>query len=152
VKKFAFSMMSILNVNLTRKEVAEMELAAARYELASEEDALTLIESAIISAMDPAKILENSSGSYLVQREKYIRLLNDRKKNQIYRIRQAEAKAQSCAERLKEAVVEVKRMEKARDIEYAEWELEFRREEQKLNDETACQQASRRMLAEAASI
>lgn len=150
MKKFVFSMMSILNVNLTRKEVAEMELAAARADLAMEEAALGKIESSITDAMDPEKILRNSSGGYLVQREKYVRLLNDKKKNQIYRIRQAEAKTQSCAERLKEAVIEVKRMEKARDIEYAKWELAFRREEQKINDETGCQRASRRMLAEAA--
>jgi len=149
VKKFVFSMMSILNVNLTRREVAEMELAAARADLAMEEAALTMLNEAIASAMDPEKILKNSSGAYLIQREKYVRLLNDKKKNQVYRIRQAEAKAQSCAERLKEAVIEVKRMEKARDIEHSGWELEFRREEQKVNDETGCQQASRRMLAQA---
>lgn len=143
-------MMSILNVNLTRKEVAEMELAAARADLAQEEAVLKSIEVAIISAMDPAKMLESSSSTYLIQREKYLHLLNDKKKNQIYKIRQAEARAQSCSERLKEAVIEVKRMEKARDIEYADWELEFRREEQKINDETGCQQAFRRMLSEAA--
>jgi len=142
--------MSILNVNLTRKEVAEMELAAARALLAAEEMQLSKIEMLIVDTMEPEKMLKNNSGAYFIQREKYLRMLNDKKKNQVYRIRQAEAKTQSCAERLKDAMVEVKRMEKAREIEHTEWDLEFRREEQKLNDEMGCQRASRRMLEQMA--
>ena len=149
MRKFIFSMLSILNVNITRKEVAEMALVSARAALAGEEKELDRIQSLISEAMELSRVPKNPSGSYFVQREKYVKMLNDRKKNQIYRIKQAEAKAQSCAERLKEAVIEVKRMEKAREIEYGKWELEFKREEQKINDETGNQRASRKIMEQA---
>lgn len=147
MKKFKFSMQGILNVNNTRKEVCEMDLAEARAALAEEEDKLTELNVKISSAMDPCKVFGESSGNYFIQREKYIRMLKNLKKKQIYNIQQAQAKVDSCVERLKEATIEVKRMEKARENEFKSWNLEYLRDEQKINDEIGNIRASYKRLS-----
>jgi flagellar export protein FliJ len=140
-------MQGILNVNNTRREVCEMDLAQARAALADEENKLAQLEDKISYAMDPERLAEESSGRYYIQREKYIRMLKTLKKKQIYNIQQAQAKVDSCVERLKEATIEVKRMEKARDNEFKSWNLEYLRDEQKINDEIGNIRASYKKLS-----
>jgi len=135
VKKFKFSMQSILNVNNTKKEVCEAELAEAQFALRKEEEKLSGIETQIKGAMDPAKAKDKCTSGFFLQREKYLRILKGQRRNQILRIQQAQTKTDSCMTRLKDATIEVKRMEKALEREFSAWELEFRRDEQKINDE-----------------
>jgi flagellar export protein FliJ len=100
----------------------------------------------IKNTRDPRKIMGNCTGEYLILRAKYLKLLNDRKKIQKRKIQQAEAEAQSCRVRLKNASIEVKKMEKAREKEFKAWDLAFKREEQKINDEIGNTRASRKAL------
>jgi flagellar export protein FliJ len=147
VRKFKFSMQGILNVNNTRKEVCEMELAEARVALVAEERKLADLEGQISFAMNPERIVEQVSGRYFIQREKYIRMLKNQRKKQIYNVQQAGVQVDSCVERLKEATIEVKRMEKARENEYKAWNLEYLRDEQKINDEIGSIRASYKRLS-----
>jgi flagellar export protein FliJ len=146
MKKFSFSMRNILNVNVTRREICEMELAEAIATLERETKQLEQIEMTIKNTRDPRKIMGNCTGEYLILRAKYLKLLNDRKKIQKRKIQQAEAEAQSCRVRLKNASIEVKKMEKAREKEFKAWDLAFKREEQKINDEIGNTRASRKAL------
>jgi flagellar FliJ protein len=135
MKKFKFSMQSILNVNQTMKEVRQGELAEARYLLEQEEEKLKRIRMMTLEAMDPGKLKDNCSGAYLLQRERYIKKLKDDYKAQLYLVREAETKVEQAVKRLQEATVELRKMEKVKGREHENWNLEFRRDEQKINDE-----------------
>ncbi len=147
MKKFAFSMQAVLNVRQTMREARELELAAARAKLADERAALKEIEDSISSALDPARASEAVNGFFFVQRERYLKMLRDSKRRQERKVNEAMFNVDSALSRLKDAIVELKKMEKASERQRQSWELEFKRDEQKTNDETASARAHMRVLA-----
>lgn len=147
MKKFKFTMESVLGVRKSLREAREMELAEARAELAREEAKLKDIDKALGDALSPESAAKASDGFFFVQRERYLKLLRDRRKAQERKINEATAKADVALGRLKEAIVEQKKMERAKERQKDVWSVEFKRDEQKLNDETASARAHMRILA-----
>jgi len=140
-------MQSILNVKTTMKEVRQAELAEARAQLMLQEKILEAINMKIKEAMDPRKMTGKSTASYFVQRERYLRRLKEMRKKQQYIVEQAAIKVDKCIEALKEALVEQKKMEKAKERELSSWHKEFLKEEQKIIDETGASVAFFRNFA-----
>jgi len=147
MKKFAFTMQAVLDVRQTVREAREMELAAARAKLAEEKAALAALDGKIDRALDPESVKGACEGSFFVQRERYLKMLRDSRKRQERKVSEASFNADSALSRLKDAIIEVKKMEKASERQRASWELEFKRDEQKINDETASARAHMRVLA-----
>ena len=147
MKKFSFSMQAVLNVNTIRKELREAELALARAALRKAEDELARIKRILLAAMDPEKMLGLVSGNYLLQREKYLKLLKALYKKQEFVVHQAEAEVDMSISRLREADIEVKKMEKSRTKHKARWHEEFLKEEQKIGDEIGTTRTFQKRLA-----
>lgn len=141
MKKFKFSMLSILNVKTALREVREGELADARAELHRQEEKLEEIKRQLAAALNSSNSSGVENSSFFVQRERYIRRLKDNKKRQAANVEQARVKVEKCLIALKEAIVEEKKMEKAKDKEHKDWQLEFFRDEQKNIDEIGSQAA-----------
>lgn len=147
MKKFKFTMQSVLDVRRSLREAREMELASARAILAAERAKLAELERASREALCQADVEKASTGFFFVQRERYLKLLRERRKVQERKINEAIAKVDVAMSRLKEAIVEMKKMERAKDRQHEGWSLEFKRDEQKTNDETATARAHMRILA-----
>ena len=140
MKKFKFTMQAVLDVRKALRETREMELAEARAILSRESAKMVEIQKAIEAALSPEIMAKADGGSFFIQRERYMRKLRDAKKTQERKINEAIAK-------VKEAIIEMKKMERAKDRQYETWSLEFKREEQKQNDEIASGRAHMRILA-----
>lgn len=147
MKKFKFTMQAILDVRKSLREAREMELAQARALLAQEQERLKDIERSIEAALSPELAAKASEGFFFVQRERYLKLLRERRKAQERKINEASTKVDVALGRLKEAIVEQKKMERAKERQKDSWSLDFKRDEQKLNDETASARAHMRILA-----
>jgi len=140
MKKFKFSMQGVLNVRTSEFEAKKLDLARARARLREEEDRLAEIGSEIertLTAPSP----DTTSTYYFVQRERYLRMLKDKKKKQAQKVRLAEAEVDKCMRLLGLARMELKKMEKALEHEKKKWSLDYYREEQKIIDETATSRA-----------
>jgi len=141
MKKFRFSMQGILNVRNSEVEARKMDLAKARIKLREEEEALEVLEKEIKRTMDPKRAIKVTSTYFFIQREKYLKLLKDKRKKQVFKIKEAEAEVERCINRLSAAIVEQKKMDKAREHEHADWNKEYLKEEQKISDETGSSQS-----------
>jgi flagellar export protein FliJ len=137
MKIFQFSMQNILNVRNTLREVREADLAEARAALAAENERLSRIDGEIRSALSSERIPETGTGFYLLQREKYVRRLKEIRKVRRLAVETAEKRVTECIRALQYAMTEMKKMEKCRERELERWQVDFRREEQKQNDEAA---------------
>lgn len=135
MKRFAFSLQSVLNVRKTRRDAIEIELFNARAALRTELEKLAEIDAMIRRAMDPELIIKNANGYYLLQREKYLKILKDQRKRQNVLVRLKEAAVAEAMRNLKNAMIELRKMEKARDREHDQWREDSKREELKFNDE-----------------
>ena len=136
MKSFKFSLMNLLNIKHTIRNVCEISKAEAQRLLIAEEEALVRIESKIEKILNPStEDRENISASSLMQREKYLRHLQKLKKYQEDLVEQATLKVEEQAQELIDADVELKKMERNREKEYKTWEYEVQREEQKMHDE-----------------
>lgn len=147
MKKFKFKMQSVLDVREAQRKAREMELLSAREALRAEEDALSRINKRMLEALDPKRFMQARNAFYFIQRERYLKKLKDAKRVQEYRVNEARCKVESALSRLKEAMTELKKMEKCKEREFAGWNLDYRREEQRLNDELASSRAHIRILA-----
>jgi flagellar protein FliJ len=147
MKKFKFTMQSILDVRKSLREAREMELAEARAALARERERLELILRKIAEALSPEIVLNATEGYFLVQRERYLKKLRDTRLQQERRINEASTAVDVAMARLKEAITEMKKMERAKERQHEDWSIEFKRDEQKINDETASARAHMRILA-----
>jgi len=135
VKKFKFSMQSILDVNLTLRDVAMSEVADATHRLNLEQDELKRILRLMETEMDSNRMPAANSASYLLQREKYLKRLRDLKLNQERNIEAAGKMLEKAKNKLRLAFIEVKKMEKARERQHQRWGYELNSEEQGINDE-----------------
>jgi len=136
MKSFKFSLINLLNIRHTIRNVSEISKAEAQKLLIEEERVLVKIESKIRKILNPsAEDRENISASSLMQREKYLRCLQKLKKNQEELVEQAAIKVEEQTQELIDADVELKKMERSREKEYETWKYEVRREEQKMHDE-----------------
>lgn len=135
MKKFDFTMQSILNVNLTLRDVAMSEVADASQRLESEKAELSRVMKLIQNEMEQTQIPSTNYASYLMQREKFLKRLRDLKYHQECNIEAAEKMLEKAKRKLRLAFVEVRKMEKASERQRQKWEIELKREEQGINDE-----------------
>ena len=136
MKSFKFSLINLLNIKHTIRNVSEISKAEAQKLHIAEEEALAEIESQIQKILNPsAENKENISVSSLIQREKYLRRLQKAKKYQEDLVEQAAIKVEEQTQELIDADVELKKMERSREKEYETWKYEVQREEQKMHDE-----------------
>ncbi len=147
MKKFKFTMQAVLDVRKSLREAREMELAAARAVLAEEQAKKARLDEALLAALSLEDVLKATEANFFIQRERYLKCLRDKRKLQIRKIDEASYKVDAAMNRLKEAIVEMKKMERAKERQRDSWELDFKRDEQKINDETASARAHMRILA-----
>ncbi|MBN2641006.1 MAG: flagellar export protein FliJ [Victivallales bacterium] len=134
MKKFSFSMVSILNARVAQKEAREHELVAAQRNLREEEERLNGIVAKINSALY-AEVPSNPDGRYFVQKQKYVSMLKRLRRQQQTVVNKAMVAVQLCLNKLREADIELKKMEKLQERESASWTLATQREDQKQSDE-----------------
>ena len=135
MKKFRFSMESILRVNQTRKELAMSEMAEATQKYENEQKKLIRIENELMEQLNQRAVPGEHSASYLLQKEKYLKLLRDRRLFQYKNLEAAGKVLERSKEKLKKAFIEVKKMDMACERQKKNWMTESNREEQAVNDE-----------------
>jgi flagellar export protein FliJ len=141
-------MQAVLDVRKSLREAREMELAQARAELEAERQRLENLKKRLLQALESLPPSEEAGGAFFfIQRERYLKKVRSDVKFQERKVNEAVAKADIAMGKLKEAIVEQKKMEKARERQFEGWNVEFKRDEQKLNDETASARAHMRILA-----
>lgn len=133
MKKFTFTMQSILNARSAQKSACEHALVQARHRLEREKQQLQLIQRKIDDAMDVN--FQDTTPSFLVQRGKYLNSLKKQRNQQLIRINAANSEVQVCVSRLRLADIEMKKMEKLQERELDQWHDDNNRDQQKLNDE-----------------
>jgi len=135
MKKFKFSLQGLLNARAAQKDAIILELGIARQRQAAEEAALRQIIHQIAGILAVAMPVDAPSASDFLLRERYLNLLKKKRREQQVRRDAAEAAIKVCLAKLRQADIELKKMEKLRDHEHSDWELDFQKEEQKLSDE-----------------
>jgi len=140
MKKFTFTMRGILNARTAQKEAREQELLNAKTLAMREQAKLKALENQFRQA------LTVSAGdavccSFFLQREKHVAFLKRQIQAQRVRTSAAETEVMACLGRLREADIELKKMEKIKEREHAAWQLEYQRHEQKINDEIGTSRA-----------
>jgi flagellar export protein FliJ len=134
MKRFSFSMENILNARVAQKEAREHELSAAQRNLRTEEERLKGIVAKINSALY-AEAPANPDGRYFVQKQKYVSMLKRLRRQQQTVVNKAMVAVQLCLNKLRDADIELKKMEKLQERECASWALASQREDQKQSDE-----------------
>lgn len=128
-------MQSILDVNLTLRDVAMSEVAEATHRLNHEREELQKVLDLMEVEMDANRMPAANSATYLLQREKYLKRLRDQKLNQERNIEASMRMVEKAKNKLRLAFIEVKKMEKARERQHKKWGYELNSEEQGINDE-----------------
>ena len=139
MKRFVFTMQGILNARTAQKEAREQELQSARIKAQREQARLRELEAQLLAVL--TVMPEQASSGYFLQREKHASFMRRQIQEQRVRVSAAETEVRACMARLREADIELKKMEKLHEKEHARWELEFQRHEQKLNDEIGTSRA-----------
>jgi flagellar export protein FliJ len=130
-------MESIRRVNQTKKELAMAGLAEATLKLNSEKERLQYFEGLLQGQLDQDQEEQIQNISYYLQREKYLKRLRDNILFQKNNIKAATKVVENAKDKLQKAHIEVKKMDKACEIQKKKWSYESNREEQSLNDEIA---------------
>jgi len=136
MKKFNFSMQNILNARAALKESCLNELARARHRLMEEQKLLEMLDQQIRNTVSsPVNSNDASAAYYLLQRGKFVNALKRKRKQQHLKVNAAQQDVQNCMQKLRQADIELKKMEKLQEREHEQWELAAARDEQKINDE-----------------
>ena len=135
MKNFKFSMQSILDVNMTLRDVAMSEVSIATQRLDHEYQELNRVVALMDKEMDQSRLPSADFASYILQREKFLKRLRDLKLNHERNIDAAKRMLDKAQNKLKTAFIEVRKMEKAAENQKEKWDYEFKREEQGKSDE-----------------
>ena len=127
-------MVSILNARVAQKEAREHQLVAAQRNLREEEERLKGIVVKINSSLY-SELPRNPDAGYFVQKQKYVSMLKRLRRQQQTVVNKAMVAVQLCLNKLREADIELKKMEKLQERESASWALATQREDQKQSDE-----------------
>jgi flagellar FliJ protein len=137
MKKFHYSMESILNIKLKLEDQARIAFANARNLLNIEEEKLKNMEQKKAFYEDEYRI--NSSNKLNLKKLKQLSLAIDIMKDnivqQIVVVRAATQRLEVARIRMKDAMVERKTQEKLKEKAWQEYIIEFEAEEQKEIDE-----------------
>jgi len=134
MKAFQYKLASLLTVRQLQQEQREAEFAAAMQQRNLQQQALQSLEQQLQNVY-AQEICPNVNAEFFLQRERYLYTLKQRRRRQQQRLAEAEAALAESRRRLQAAVMEVRKLEKHCQHERDAWALQFRREEDKINDE-----------------
>ena len=133
MQKFTFNMQKILNLRRFEEKQAQAELGKAVSNETQIKNTLDLI------ARQNVQTVQNSSGiknpSELFNLNNYLRLLSQRKEKLLQDLAKAHIETEQKREKMREAMMKVKALEKLREVRQTEWAQENRRREEKELDE-----------------
>lgn len=137
MKKFRYSMESILNIKLKLEEQAKLAYAVARNRLNIEEDKLLKLEDKKSSYEEEQRRQSNSKLNILKikQLSEAIEIMKLKIKQQKVAVKTAAQRLEIARIRLNDAMIERKTQEKLREKAWQEYLMEVNAEEQKEIDE-----------------
>ncbi len=138
MKKFNFTLKSVLEYRKTLEELARAALIQSREKLRLGEAAVLAVEAEISAAYAANRggAMANC-GSFFIQRERHLKILREKQHKLEFNVMQLKAEVDLNMVKLQEAMKEVKKMERLSEKERESWTAEFIHEEQKINDEIA---------------
>lgn len=137
MKKFRYSMESILNIKLKLEEQAKLAYAVARNRLNIEEDKLLKLEDKKSSYEEEQRRQSNSKLNILKMKQlsEAIEIMKLKIKQQKVVVKTAAQRLEIARIRLNDAMIERKTQEKLREKAWQEYMMEVNAEEQKEIDE-----------------
>ncbi|MCJ8328582.1 MAG: flagellar export protein FliJ [Lentisphaeria bacterium] len=133
MKRFIFSLQSILSIKESQKSICEIHLHETRVKMQAAINTLDSVKESLYKSQ--MRLNQSISINYLVQREKYTNKLNAQVKSIGNTIGMIQEELEIKLNNLKEIAREIKKLEKHREKEYSLWTEEADREEQKTLDE-----------------
>lgn len=133
MQKFVFNMQKILNLRKFEEKQAQAELGKAVSAEARIQDTLDLL------AEQNVQTVKNSKGIKdvleLHNLNNYLRLLTQRKEQLLKELAQAQLETEQKREKMKDAMLKVKALEKLKEARQRDWVLENKRKEEKELDD-----------------
>lgn len=149
MKKFCFSLQSVHDLRLNRREQAERALADKDREVQEAAARLADLENKRATAMrayaELMRMTDAPDAQEIALRADYIALLERRENDARQRLAQLERERDGLRQKVIEAAREAETTEKLREHQYAQYVRETLRLEQKLLDELAMLRVARRM-------
>lgn len=135
MQKFVFNMQKILNLRKFEEKQAQAELGKAVSAETRIQDTLNLIARQNVQTVQNASGIKNPLELYNLNN--YLRLLSQRKEKLLQELAQAHIETEQKREKMREAMLKVKALEKLREVRQNEWAQENRRREEKELDDIA---------------
>lgn len=133
MQKFTFNMQKILNLRRFEEKQAQAELGKAVSNETQIKNTLDLIARQNVQTVQNASGIKNPSE--LFNLNNYLRLLSQRKEKLLQDLAKAHIETEQKREKMREAMMKVKALEKLREVRQTEWAQENRRREEKELDE-----------------
>ena len=133
MQKFTFNMQKILNLRRFEEKQAQVELGKAVSNETQIKNAIDLIARQNVQTVQNASGIKNPSE--LFNLNNYLRLLSQRKEKLLQDLAKAHIETEQKREKMREAMMKVKALEKLREVRQIEWAQENRRREEKELDE-----------------
>ena len=128
-------MQKILNLRKFEEKQAQAELGKAVSAETRIQDTLNLIARQNVQTVQNASGIKNPLELYNLNN--YLRLLSQRKEKLLQELAQAHIETEQKREKMREAMLKVKALEKLREVRQNEWAQENRRREEKELDDIA---------------
>ncbi|MDD5789688.1 MAG: flagellar export protein FliJ [Spirochaetia bacterium] len=135
MQKFVFNMQKILNLRKFEEKQAQAELGKAVSAETRIQDTLNLIARQNVQTVQNASGIKNPLELYNLNN--YLRLLSQRKEKLLQELAQAHIETEQKREKMREAMLKVKALEKLREVRQNEWAQENKRREEKELDDIA---------------
>lgn len=135
MQKFVFNMQKILNLRKFEEKQAQAELGKAVSAETRIQDTLNLIARQNVQTVQNASGIKNPLELYNLNN--YLRLLSQRKEKLLQELAQAHIETEQKREKMREAMLKVKALEKLKEVRQNEWAQENRRREEKELDDIA---------------
>lgn len=135
VQKFVFNMQKILNLRKFEEKQAQAELGKAVSAETRIQDTLNLIARQNVQTVQNASGIKNPLELYNLNN--YLRLLSQRKEKLLQELAQAHIETEQKREKMREAMLKVKALEKLKEVRQNEWAQENKRREEKELDDIA---------------
>ncbi|WP_178841357.1 flagellar export protein FliJ [Treponema berlinense] len=135
MQKFVFNMQKILNLRKFEEKQAQAELGKAVSAETRIQDTLNLIARQNVQTVQNASGIKNPLELYNLNN--YLRLLSQRKEKLLQELAQAHIETEQKREKMREAMLKVKALEKLKEVRQNEWAQENKRREEKELDDIA---------------
>lgn len=135
MQKFVFNMQKILNLRKFEEKQAQAELGKAVSAETRIQDTLNLIACQNVQTVQNASGIKNPLELYNLNN--YLRLLSQRKEKLLQELAQAHIETEQKREKMREAMLKVKALEKLKEVRQNEWAQENKRREEKELDDIA---------------